>query len=801
MASKKKITTAVTAVTLAVAMAVGGTFAWQSISQTALNEASDVINPGGRLHDDFNGTNKDVYVENFADDPIYARVRLEEYFEITMNPGAGTAEKKDVIIGTYDAATDTRGYEIFTKYDSLNGNTLAAGVVGDTYSENATEGTDGYSWWSWQTGGQTTYMPTFNMNKDSLQADINGTYEGPDGIAGVNPETGADDKYTDYDEYADGETLDGTEIYDADSNDIEDENVTEVAATHTAKATGDATLISMDAWSALPEEEQVGPYWVYDTDGWCYWAQAIAPDTATGLLLDGIELNQVMDDSWYYAINVVGQFITADDLGKTDNTGFYDTTDGKSKAPSANALALLKAIGVEVPITTQEELQDAFNAGGEITLGDTEITLDEAPATEVYPTIDSMLLMHEGGTLNGGTLTSTEWTDSTLFVNNENGWPATEDGSAAATVNDTTVNAATSWGIRVQALDAPATLNNVTINGTYGGLIAEYSQASGAIGGSNIITLNNMNINAESNYPHAGYEWINSAVAAAMGADVEINGGTYTGDNAVLILSSGAKVTINSGTFNGNIGYATDVLDAVKNASSIVIYGGTFDREPSSEFVADGYEAVSNDDGTWTVQPESTDGGSEDLLNYTIDITNSDYINPNEPILASDGSNNLLLNLYDEENTEVSDVKWETDSQSLVISDTNKVTATSITDALEKHTVTAYDSSDNELASIDIYVYNTETYDCIGVVASENTSAKYYAFDYVPYVGEGSLGLDPTQICVYRVGDDLSNVYYYIETMNFNINEMGTSFDEKYAADPIEMPLVSSIGEWPVRSE
>ena len=82
MAKKKKLVTAVVAVATAAALTLGGTFAWQSISQTALNEASDVINPGGRLHDDFyiddNGNyNADIYVENFAEDEIFARVRLE----------------------------------------------------------------------------------------------------------------------------------------------------------------------------------------------------------------------------------------------------------------------------------------------------------------------------------------------------------------------------------------------------------------------------------------------------------------------------------------------------------------------------------------------------------------------------------------------------------------------------------------------------------------------------------------------------------------------------------------------------
>ena len=64
---RKKAMTAVGAVAMAAVIALGGTFAWQSISQQALNEAAAVVNPGGRLHDDFDGSNKDVYVENFTD--------------------------------------------------------------------------------------------------------------------------------------------------------------------------------------------------------------------------------------------------------------------------------------------------------------------------------------------------------------------------------------------------------------------------------------------------------------------------------------------------------------------------------------------------------------------------------------------------------------------------------------------------------------------------------------------------------------------------------------------------------------
>ena len=86
MANKKRIATSVAAVATAAALLLGGTFAWQSVNQTALNEASDVINPGGRLHDDFNGSNKDVYVENFTDpanggEDISLIAKIEKAFE------------------------------------------------------------------------------------------------------------------------------------------------------------------------------------------------------------------------------------------------------------------------------------------------------------------------------------------------------------------------------------------------------------------------------------------------------------------------------------------------------------------------------------------------------------------------------------------------------------------------------------------------------------------------------------------------------------------------------------------------
>lgn len=138
---------------------------------------------------------------------------------------------------------------------------------------------------------------------------------------------------------------------------MEDENVDRATESHTAKPTINGTVITMAEWMTRwgtyqatenPTDEDkaqvMGDFWVWDDDGWAYWANAIQPDTATGLLLDGIELTNPPSDSYYYGINVVGQFVTADDIGFLNGTGFYDTSNGKDTIPSENAETLLELL-------------------------------------------------------------------------------------------------------------------------------------------------------------------------------------------------------------------------------------------------------------------------------------------------------------------------------------------------------------------------------------------------------------------------------------------------------------------------
>lgn len=222
---RKRIISLTLAGAVAAVILMAGTYAWRSISQEATNEARTRMNPGARLHDDFTGMSiasddgrfKNVYVENFTDqahgDKIYARIRLDEYLEIGV--GAGKSDDdltKSVTVIKQNAADpdpDMNEKDTWITYRWNDAKTKS--VFRDYVAFNT--GTDAVF------GKQDPvfYMPTFNKNKDSLEADINGTLAGSDG----DKETDAD-AYEDYILYGDGSGIGETstkssiEIYDAD---------------------------------------------------------------------------------------------------------------------------------------------------------------------------------------------------------------------------------------------------------------------------------------------------------------------------------------------------------------------------------------------------------------------------------------------------------------------------------------------------------------------------------------------------------------------------------------------------------
>lgn len=87
--------------------------------------------------------------------------------------------------------------------------------------------------------------------------------------------------------------------------------------THTAKATATATVTTMSEW--FDAGAPTGDIWVFDTDGWAYYAAPIEQGTASGLLIDKINIVSNPSEEWYYAVDVTAQLATAGDWGKADD--------------------------------------------------------------------------------------------------------------------------------------------------------------------------------------------------------------------------------------------------------------------------------------------------------------------------------------------------------------------------------------------------------------------------------------------------------------------------------------------------
>ncbi len=385
--NSKKLRASVLAGLLAAALVLTGTFAWRSMSQRTQNKIMDNRNPGGRVHDDFSFTaevkNKDVYAENFTDKldgaPIFVRIRLAEYMETGADAGVKQGETgrkaASLVTGAKIESPDT--WKVFDPKDA-----------DDPFRE----------YWDLTFGGQTVYLPTFNKNKDSLSVEVNGTYEGPNGLFDD------EDRYLDYKTYEAGTGYRGTEYYDADDNDIDeyttgvggpDGNGGTLGTNYSIKADVEhvalKTLPSLPGFVLMSDWVRAGKpvcnQWVYDDTadvahggGWFYWPEPIQPQTATGLLLDNVSQRKTAGEKTYYAIDVTGQFATAFQWGDEGSTadadrgfylnGFSDTA--KALMDQAASVEIGKNDKWYLPQSNgvyKEILNDTGNLGGLVCAG------------------------------------------------------------------------------------------------------------------------------------------------------------------------------------------------------------------------------------------------------------------------------------------------------------------------------------------------------------------------------------------------------------------------------------------------
>ncbi|HAP15058.1 MULTISPECIES: hypothetical protein [Lactococcus] len=317
---------------------VGGTFAFQAFNQRAINDRINENFFGGRVHDYFDRDteNKDVFVENFGEGGIMARVRLSEFMDIQR---AGEASATPVVAGS------TRdNVESWTNL-RLNANNIAE-RVGDSAAFNQ------YSTltFGWTRQGETApwYMPTFNRDNTDLRTAAAG--HARDWIAGAGATDGVTDGAT--------HPGDGTDAYWSSGDSFNNsgpiwpgEEATHDAAQNLQQ---DRAPITMIQWATLPLEDRVGNFWVIDHQtGWAYWANVLQSGEATSYLLDAAEMTPAAKDisgQYYYGIHVDSQLVSPDHRSE------FMSMDDEPLWHSPHLLDFLESVANGVDLGSIEDL-------------------------------------------------------------------------------------------------------------------------------------------------------------------------------------------------------------------------------------------------------------------------------------------------------------------------------------------------------------------------------------------------------------------------------------------------------------
>jgi len=295
MSRKRKFYALVTIFALS-ALMIAGTFAWTNFNAQIVNVfrglgtgsgGTDPIGPGGTLHNDHSDgdENRQVYIENWGSEPLFVRIRLDEYME--LGSGAGYKSK----------GTNPESGESIPHPENLAESVVSSASIDvlDSWTthipcESTPHECDTifHDYWQWEMGGQKFFYPA-----------PEGSREDPSFVA-----TGSPANLTE-------ESINTDGIY--------------------AVQTLLAEVLTMAQW--LEQGATVGDYWVIDTDGWAYWAVPLEPGNATGLLLNRVTQIKQPEKDYYYGINVIAQMATknGDDLGNGsfDNyTRFGDPANG-----------------------------------------------------------------------------------------------------------------------------------------------------------------------------------------------------------------------------------------------------------------------------------------------------------------------------------------------------------------------------------------------------------------------------------------------------------------------------------------
>ncbi|QSQ99719.1 hypothetical protein J0J34_06435 [Lactococcus garvieae] len=297
---------------------IGGTFAFTAFNQQALNDRENNIQVevGGRVHDYYNRDteNKDVFVENYGEQAIMARIRLSEYLETQQT---GAAAPTPLVAGTEREQLNT--WTPYIPNATVIGMRTGAGAAFNRYSNLS---------FGWSREGQSApwYLPTFNHNNLDLSTAAAGhARDLADGSEELtHPGDGTDAYWTEGVTYTNG--ANGTTWHGAPDG---------AERTTAQNLQQERAPITMAQWFDLPNNQKIGDFWVMDQEtGWAYWASMLEPEAATSYLLDSAEMTNaiqetVFNGTYYYGIHVDSQLLSPDNSEDFIN-------DGESHDPNLN---------------------------------------------------------------------------------------------------------------------------------------------------------------------------------------------------------------------------------------------------------------------------------------------------------------------------------------------------------------------------------------------------------------------------------------------------------------------------------
>ena len=280
--SKKPFLAGATAIVTVAAM-LGGAFAWTDFTQSKTNRFNGTFEADVTLHDEFDGVNKDVFVENSGTNIIYVRVRLDEFMQ------AGST--------VFDSNSNVRDKTTWTPH------TYDGADIGNCGGADAGKYHDYYQWQ--MTGADRDYTPgTPGMVYDGL---------GADGKVSLADASGATPPHH--------TAAAGTPVKISEFLRLQAETVSGMSSADRAE------------WDKI----NTGCWLLDDSDtaqnggGWAYWSVPLSPDAATNLLLDEVTNIKRPSDNWIYRIDVKLQAVTAGDFSKWDDTSSicgYRVTSG-----------------------------------------------------------------------------------------------------------------------------------------------------------------------------------------------------------------------------------------------------------------------------------------------------------------------------------------------------------------------------------------------------------------------------------------------------------------------------------------